>query len=255
MSLELQESILVVIAILIMLIIYIIRRMTKAGRAIFDDPQIQEWLRKEQDLEQYGEWRADPEADLVWRDVDLEAMISKDQVGQAELVVIPHPQLPTFLELAPITQFINRELVWQLRYQNSRGCKRADLRPAKDGPTIAVLELLESHKKGAVAQVGKQGYVIYQSDRLSDQLELTTDDIPPDIAVLNGKAVTFGGGRAYRWRPAHTLYDPRAFIDASGNVMSVFHDGHLRITAAASPDIVPALILIEYYMYIHPLEG
>ena len=242
-----------IIAIVIILAIYVMRRVMQAGQVMLDDPQIQAWRLREQDLERYGEWRSDPDAGLVLGDVDIGVVADNFQVGQAEVVVVPHAQLATIVDLVPISQFVNRELNWQLRYQNSQGYKRADLRPARGGPTIAILELFEPHKGGAVAQVGQQRYVIYQPDRLSHQFDLAASDIPPDVAVLNGRTVMFGDGRAYQWRTAYTLYDPRAFLDAAGQAMVVFHDGRLRITSAALPDIVPALVLIEYYLYIRPL--
>lgn len=243
-----------IIAIAIILAIYVMHRATQAGQAMLDDPQIRAWRLREQDLERYGEWRSDPEAALVLRDVDIGTVAANFQVGQAEVVIVPQAQPATIVDLVPISQFVNRELIWQLRYQNSQGYKRADLRPAGGGPTIAILELFEPDKGGAVAQVGQQGYVIYQPDRLGlEQFDVATNDIPPDVAVLNGSTVMFGDGRVYQWRTAYTLYDPRAFLDADGQALVVFHNGRLRITPAALPDIVPALVLIEYYLYIRPL--
>jgi hypothetical protein len=257
MSLEILGSIIVIVAIIavvLILAIYIIRRVAQAGQAMLDDPQIQAWRRREQELERYGEWRADPDAALVLGNIDIGVVVDNFQVGQADVVVIPYSPPSTIIELVPINQFVNRELVWRLRYQNSQGCKRADLRPVGGGPTIAILELLELSEGGAVAQVGQQGYVIYQPDRLGlQQFDLAPNDMPPDVAILNDGTVIFGDGRAYQWRTAYSLYHPGAFLDTEGKPLVIFHDGHLRITPTASLDIIPALVLIEHYLYIRPL--
>jgi hypothetical protein len=216
------------------------------------DSQIRDWLRKEETLKVFGEWRAAPDIDMVLTEVDIQANLNKYQIGGSDLVILPCARTPSLLYLPPITQYLDQELTWQPQYQNIKGAKRADLHPARGGPAIAIMEVPESSMGTAVAQVGQQGFIIYEPDQLPAPFD-SVIDLPPDAATLKGRTVTFGDGRIFRWQLSHVLYNTRSFTTKSGALAVTFYHDKLRIAPNISPDVIPALILMEYYMYSAPV--
>jgi hypothetical protein len=241
-------------AVLFLLILaYVVQRVARAGKLALADPQLQDWLDREQALKARGEWRLDPEARLVLPAVDLQAEIGRYQPLQADLALIPLNRRLAPPELASFQPYLGQELVWRLRYQDLKQGRRSDLQPVRGGPTLAILELPETFPGGAVAQIGQQLYLIYRPGSFTGPAG-NSSSVPPVPVMMRESQVIWADGRRFYWRLAETLYEARSFRDEDGRQIITLYEARLRVDPAAPPDVALILALLDYYLYSSPVQ-
>jgi len=263
---------------LLLALAYAVRRAAQAGKTALADPQLQDWLRREQALKAGGEWRLDPEARLVLPAAGLQAEVNRYQKLRADLALIPLNRQPEPPELAALQPYLGQELVWRFRYHSLKQGRRSDLQPGQGSPTLAILELPESFPGGAVAQVGRQLYLIYRPGAVIEPtvgsrthgVEALAGPPPkgsppspafgqsspalPVPVMMHDNQVVWADGRRFYWRPAETFFEARSFLDEDGQQIITFYQARLRIDPAAPPDVAPILALLDYYLYSSPVH-
>ncbi|MCB0164179.1 MAG: hypothetical protein KDI79_08145 [Anaerolineae bacterium] len=240
-----------VVVMAVWLAMYFIRQTSRAGQETLADPEIRAWMQKEKALETQGEWRAASDSRLVLPNFEFDTLGNYPGVGSTiDIAIALRPQARSSLSLASPADYLGQALEWRVQYQSMDGCSRADLKPADGGPTLAVLEVHDS-SGGIVAQVGQEGYIIYQPDLLPEQPAAPVSDTI-QVATVNETTVTFQDRRTFYWKPSDSIYGLRYFTNTQGDNVITFHLLNVQVSHQAPLDVVPILILLEYYMYANP---
>ncbi|MCB9103140.1 MAG: hypothetical protein H6633_02705 [Anaerolineales bacterium] len=234
----------------IWLAIYIVRQVSRAGQQTLAHPEIQSWLQKEKVLETHGEWRAASDISLVLPDFEFDGLSNSSEAEPVDIVVALCPQVGAPLKLASPADYIGQAWEWLVQYQNLDGCSRVDLIPADGGPTLAVLEVHDS-SGGIVAQVGQQGYIVFQPDLLPERPATSPPGLV-NIATVEGTTVTFQDRRTFYWKPSDNIYGLRYFTNTQGDNIITFQLLNVQVSHEAPLDVVSVLILLEYYLYANP---